>query len=112
MGRPKANRTLIAERALKDAIESECATLQAQLDAAHGMIDQLNAALRALAGQALAACTEAPQGGEGKTGTIMGAPTFPRKNPAILPDNDTQVLSTGPSVELAEDDDLGDGRWV
>ena len=65
------------------------------LEAAHRRITKLEAVLRAVSATALASISEA-------------APAAPPR----LPPLEEVPVSTGPSVELAHNDTLGEGRWV
>ena len=93
-GRPPGNKTLIAQNALKAAIESETTEVRAELAAAEQRIDELEALLAKISDLARREVEIKPRG-----------------IPPPLPKVPEPELPSGPKVELDLDDDLGEGRW-
>lgn len=98
MARSKASRASIAERALRQAIEEETASLREELRVAKVHILKLQNVLANIAGIARNAMGEIDE----EPVVVPG----PHVQPQVVP------IPTGPEAELAEGDNMGDGRWV
>lgn len=95
MKRSKASKKSIAEKALRQAIAEETSQLQGDLRAANATISQLHAVLRNISIMAHNAQ------GAAQAQTI-----------APLPLVVEAPIPSGPSTDLSDEDNMGDGRWV
>lgn len=94
MARSKKSRTSAATRALRAAIAEETAELTAQIKEKDVEISRLHGVLRQIGGIV---------GGVGAP-PLVPAPRLRAPEPDPIPD--------GPSVPLAEEDGMGEGRWA
>lgn len=97
--KPKKKAVSIAAKAVQKAVDEQTLELQQQGAAKDRRIAELEASLRSVGAMALRAVGD------------VKAPEPPLQAPPILLVEEPPA-DTGPSVDLAHNDNLGEGRWV
>lgn len=107
MPRPKKRETLLAEEVIKRAIARETEYLSQQIAEKDKRIRALEAALRGVSESALRAIGVSDSGKPPKL-EQSGRPEIPKK----ITENELADIPQGPAVDLDDEDNLGEGRWV